>query len=145
MHFDLNQWVGFGELFQDPWQKAHQIVIRRADAHQSHHMRLAQGIEHFTVQFQDAPRITQQHLAFGREPYLPAIALEQFALQHVFFQTLHLHADRRLSAIDGLAGTGETALVGNGDEGAQHVCVDAGIGGQLINLRDVMHKKHSLD
>ena len=109
------------------------------------HVRLAQGVEHFTVQFEDAPRITEQHLALGRQAHLPAVTLEQLALQHVFFQTLHLHAHRRLRAVDHFAGAGKTALIGDGDEGAQHIGIDTGVGRQLMNLRDACHQKHSLD
>ncbi|MNG36144.1 hypothetical protein D3C84_1230800 [compost metagenome] len=75
------------------------------------------------MQLEDAPGIAQQHLAFGSQPYLAAVALEQLALQDVLFQAFHLHAHRRLGAVDHLAGAGEAALVGDGDEGAQYVRV----------------------
>ena len=57
---------------------------------------------------------------------LATLALEQRALHHVFFQALHLHADRRLGAVDHLGGAGKAAVIGNGDEGAQQLAVDAG-------------------
>ena len=36
--------------------------------------------------------------------------------------------------VDPFGGAGKTTLVGDGDEGAQHVGVDARVDGQLINL-----------
>ncbi|MNO87026.1 hypothetical protein D3C76_784410 [compost metagenome] len=93
MHFDLHQRVGLGKLAQYPWQKTHHVVVRGADAHRADHVWLTQGVEHLAVQLEDSPRITQQHLAFGCEPHLASVALEQLALQHIFFQPLHLHAD----------------------------------------------------
>ncbi|MOA27164.1 hypothetical protein D3C78_1480160 [compost metagenome] len=97
------------------------------------------------MQLEDAPGIAQQHLAFGSQPHLAAVALEQLALQNVFFQAFHLHAHRRLGAVDHLASTGETALIGNRDKGAQDIGIDTGVGRQLMNLRDACHQKHSLD
>jgi len=67
------------------------------------------------------------------------------ALQDVFFQAFHLHAYRRLGAVDHLTGAGEAALLGDGDEGAQHVRIEALVLGHCINLRDASHQKHSLD
>ncbi|MNT65870.1 hypothetical protein D3C72_2038870 [compost metagenome] len=93
MHFYLNQRVRLGKPAQNPREESHHIIIRRADAHRANHVGLTQGIEHLTVQLEDAPRIAQQHLAFGRQPHLPPVALEQLALQHIFFQSFHLHAD----------------------------------------------------
>ena len=145
VHFDLDQRIGLGEARQDARQEAHDIVVGRADLDHADHVRLTQGVEHFTVQLEDPPGVAEQHLALGGQLYLAAVALEQLALQHVLFKTLHLHADRRLRAVDQLASTGETALVGNGDERAQDFGINAGVGAQLINLRDVLHKKHSLD
>ncbi|MNE90490.1 hypothetical protein D3C80_1880080 [compost metagenome] len=97
------------------------------------------------MQLEDPPSVAQQHLSFSSELDLAPITLEQPALQHVFFQPLHLHADGRLGAIDQFPGPGETALVGDGDKGTQHFRIDARVTRQLINLRDVLHKKHSLD
>lgn len=70
------------------------------------------------MQLEDAPGIAKQHLAFGGQAHLAAVALEQLALEDVFLQALHLHADRRLGAVDHLASAGEAALFGDGDEGA---------------------------
>jgi len=97
------------------------------------------------MQLEDAPRITQQHLALGGQAHLAAFALEQLALQDVFLQAFHLHADRRLGAVDHFAGAGKATLLGDGDEGAQHVGIEALILGHCINLRDAWHQKHSLD
>ncbi|MNE51962.1 hypothetical protein D3C80_1466150 [compost metagenome] len=88
------------------------------------------------MQLEDAPGIAQQHLALGGQAYLAAVALEQLALQDVFFKAFHLHAHRRLGAVDHFASAGETALLGNGDEGAQHVRIEALVLGHCINLRD---------
>ncbi len=92
MHFHLHQRIGLGEARENLRQKAHHVVVRRADAHDTDHMRLAQGVEYLAMQLEDAPRITQQHLALGRQPHLTAVALEQRALHHVFLQPLYLHA-----------------------------------------------------
>lgn len=145
MHFNFDQRVELGEALQDARQKAHHVIVRRADAHRADHVRFAQGIEHLAVQLEDPPSVAQQHLAFGGELDLASVTLEQAALQYVFFQPLHLHAHGRLGAIDQFPGPGETALVGDGDKGTQHFRIDARVTRQLINLRDVLHKKHSLD
>ncbi|MCY1240273.1 hypothetical protein D9M72_531110 [compost metagenome] len=92
MHLHLHQRIGLGEARKDARQEAHHIVVRRADAHRTHHVRLAQGIHHLSMQLEDAPRIAQQDLPLGGEPDLAAVALEHRALQDVFFQPLHLHA-----------------------------------------------------
>ncbi|MNF98717.1 hypothetical protein D3C84_815880 [compost metagenome] len=92
-------------------------------------MRFAQGVEHLAVQLEDAPGVTQQHLAFSGQAHLAAVALEQLALQHVLFQPLHLHADGGLRAVDQLPCAGETALIGDGHKGAQHFGVDTWEGG----------------
>ena len=108
-------------------------------------MRHAQGVEHLALQLEDAPCITKQHLALGGKAHLAAVALEKLALKDVFLQALHLHADGRLSPVDHLAGAGKAALLGNGDEGTQHIGIEALILGHCINLRDASHQKHSLD
>ena len=50
----------------------------------------------------------------------------QCALEHIFFQSFHLHAHRRLRAVDHFSCTGKAAVIGNCGEGAQQVGVDAG-------------------
>ncbi|MNL16362.1 hypothetical protein D3C87_1373990 [compost metagenome] len=124
MHFDLDQRIGLGKPSQNPRQKTHHVIVRRTDAHGADHVRFAQSVEHFAVQLEDAPRITQQHLALGGEPHLPSVTLEQLTLQHIFFQPFHLHADGRLGAMDQFTGAGKAALVGNRDKGAQHFGID---------------------
>ncbi|MNP74135.1 hypothetical protein D3C76_1709600 [compost metagenome] len=93
MHFDLDQRIGLGKPAQDPREKPHHIIVRRTDSHRADHVGLTQGIEDLAVQLEDPSRIAQQHLAFGRQPHLPSVALEQLTLQHIFFQSFHLHAD----------------------------------------------------
>ena len=88
-------------------------------------MRLTQGIEHFTVQFEDAPRIAEQHMAFGSKADIAPVALEQCAFEHVIFEPFHLHADGRLRAVDHFGGTGKTTVIGNRGKGAQQVGIDA--------------------
>ncbi|MNZ86706.1 hypothetical protein D3C78_1055360 [compost metagenome] len=127
MDLHLHQRVALGEAREDPRQEAHHVIVRGADAHRTDHVRLAQRGQQFALQLEDAPRVAQQHLALRRQPYLAAVALEQRSLQHVLLQALHLHAHRRLGAVDRLGRAGEAALVGDGDEGAQQLAVDAWI------------------
>ncbi|MNH12306.1 hypothetical protein D3C79_718430 [compost metagenome] len=145
VHLHLHQRVGLGETRQDGRQEPHGVVVRCADAHQADHVRHAQGVEHFAMQLEDAPCVAQQYLALGGQAHLAAVALEQLALQDVFLQAFHLHADGRLGAVDHFAGAGEPTLLGNGDKGAQHVGIEALVVGHCINLLDAWHKKHSLD
>ncbi|MNT02885.1 hypothetical protein D3C72_1373970 [compost metagenome] len=76
VNLDLDQGVGLGETGEDAGQKAHGVVIWRADAHHTDHVRHAQGVEHFAVKFEDAPGIAEQHLALGSQAHLAAITLE---------------------------------------------------------------------
>ncbi|MCY1463579.1 hypothetical protein D9M71_814870 [compost metagenome] len=93
MHFYLNQRVRLGKPAQNPREEPHHIIVRRADTHRADHVGLTQRIEDLAVQLEDASRIAEQHLAFSRQSHLPPVALEQLTLQHIFFQSFHLHAD----------------------------------------------------
>ncbi len=125
MHLDLNQRIGLSKSRQNPWQEAHRVVVRCADTHGADHVRFAKGGEHFAVQFENAPRIAKQDLTLSGETYLTPIALEQLTLQHVFLESLHLHAHRRLGSVYPLARLGEAAFVSNRHKGAQYFGVNA--------------------
>ncbi|MCY1407960.1 hypothetical protein D9M71_232730 [compost metagenome] len=121
MHLDLDQRVGLGKAGENAGQKAHGIVIRGADPHHADHVRHAQSVEHLAMQFENALGVAEQNLAFGGQAHLTAVTLEQLALDDVLFQAFHLHAHRRLGTVDHFTGTGETTVLGDGDEGAQDV------------------------
>ncbi|GKQ29070.1 hypothetical protein PSTH68_06145 [Pseudomonas syringae pv. theae] len=144
VYFHLNQRISLRELRKDAGQKAHHVIVGRADFHHADHVRLAQGVEHFAVQLENPPCVAEQYLALCGEVQGPAFTLKQLTLNDILLQTLHLHADRRLSAVDHFTCASKTAVVGNGHKGTKQFGINARIIGQTINLPDELHKKHSL-
>src|SRR5690606_1321429 len=92
-------------------------------------MWLAQGRQYLAMQFENPSRIAKQHLALRRELDLAAVTLEQRTLQHVLFEAFHLHADCRLRAVHRLSCAGKPTVIGNRNEAAQQLGVNAGIAG----------------
>ena len=77
MNFHLHQWISLSEARQNPRQKPHHVVVRRANFHHADHVRLAQGVEHFAVQFEDTSGVTEQHLALDCEADGAAVFLKE--------------------------------------------------------------------
>lgn len=98
-------------------------VVRHADTHRQHHRGPGQRLEHFIVQCQQAPGISQQGLAGIGGQHIAIAALKQALPDHLL-QAADLLADGGLGGMQASGGRGETAAVGHRDNGPQQVEVE---------------------
>ncbi|MNM79506.1 hypothetical protein D3C81_914390 [compost metagenome] len=77
-----------------------------------------QGVGQFVIASQDGLGAGHRQLAGFGQRHLPAAAVEQGHLQFVF-EGLDVQAHRRRGEAEQVGGTGEGAVAGDGDQGAQ--------------------------
>ena len=99
---------------------------------------IVEGRLRLAIEPDQPPRIGEQFLTIFRQPVGPAILLKQ-GLADTFFQPSHLHRYGRLRAMHLVGRLGETAGVGNHDEGLKLVEIEGRFHRTSITNVDWIH------
>ena len=121
----LHRGMALGEAAEHLGDVAQGVVVGRAETDGALDDRGAEAGPDVVVQGQHLARATEEELAVRGELDGAALAAGEQAVAEHGLEPLYLHADSRLGAADAQGGAGEAAFLGDEDERAEEVWVEA--------------------
>ena len=109
-HLELYKRVERTEARDDQRQNVDREILRESDSDDTCKRRSAQSIDHFIIQFQHLPGISESNLSLFGEKGLPAL-LPKERYSYLLLKALHLQTDGRWCAPEALRSAAKTTQV----------------------------------
>ena len=109
-HLELYKRVERTKARDDQRQNVDREILRKSDSDDTGKRRSAQSIDHFIIEFEHLPGISESNLSLFGEKCLPAL-LPKERYSYLVLKALHLQTDCRWCASESLRSAAKTAHV----------------------------------